>query len=128
MFQRNRNFGSIKIVKFHKHSLVPKWCDMIPDDAVAAVRQLKLASKLNRKRPYSELEDQSGTRMPAHSGQPMINKINERYTILLKDGVTAATVYPILSPLDIPIGLLHFYVMNTTWKSKEAKRCPFLIH
>lgn len=101
---------------------------MIPDDAVAAVRQLKLASKLNRKRPYSELEDQSGTRMPAHSGQPMINKINERYTILLKDGVTAATVYPILSPLDIPIGLLHFLCDEYNMEIERGETLPFLIH
>lgn len=98
---------------------------MIPDDAVAAVRQLKLASKLNRKRPYSELEDQSGTRMPAHSGQPMINKINERYTILLKDGVTAATIYPILSPLDIPIGLLHFLCDEYNMEIERGETLPF---
>ncbi|KAI5969594.1 SPT10 [Candida margitis] len=98
---------------------------MTHDDAVAAVRQSKQVNKSNRKRHHSVLDDPNHeTEVSSHSvTQP--NKINERYTILLKDGVTTATIYPISSPLDIPVGLLHFLCDEYNMEIERGETLPF---
>ncbi|KAI5948640.1 SPT10 [Candida theae] len=95
---------------------------MGPDDAVTALRQSRLASRPTRKRHYSETE---GQHVPTTDADPQPNKINERYTILLKDGVTTATIYPILSPLEIPIGLLHFLCDEYNMEIERGESLPF---
>jgi len=98
---------------------------MTPDDAVTAVRQLKLMIKPGRKRHHSDVEDQNGALPSTYRDQSTIPKISERYTILLKDGVTTATIYPILSPLDIPIGLLHFLCDEYNMEIERGETLPY---
>lgn len=100
---------------------------MTPDDAVTAVRQLKLMIKPGRKRHHSDVEDQNGALPSTYRDQSTIPKISERYTILLKDGVTTATIYPILSPLDIPIGLLHFLCDEYNMEIERGETLPYFI-
>ncbi|KAG5420605.1 SPT10 [Candida metapsilosis] len=98
---------------------------MTPDNAVSAVRQSKSATKPSRKRRHSELADHNGMEVTSRAEHQSTYKINERYTILLKDGVTTATIYPVLSPLEIPIGLLHFLCDEYNMEIDRGETLPF---
>lgn len=49
----------------------------------------------------------------------------ERYTVLLKDGETTATIYPIRQPLDLPPGLLGFLCDEFNMEVERGDTLPF---
>ncbi|KAI5962333.1 SPT10 [Candida pseudojiufengensis] len=61
---------------------------------------------------------------PDEDGQ-FVSPINDRVTILLKDGVTTATIYPILSPDSIPLGLLQFLCDEYNMEIERGETLPF---
>lgn len=51
--------------------------------------------------------------------------IIDRYTVLLKDGETTATIYPIHSPTDLPPGLLAFLCDEFNMEIERGDTSPF---
>ncbi|WLF79191.1 Protein spt10 [Lodderomyces elongisporus] len=51
--------------------------------------------------------------------------ITDRYTVLLKDGVTTATIYPISINDNIPYGLLHFLYEEYNMEIERGETLPF---
>ncbi|KAI3406073.2 SPT10 [Candida oxycetoniae] len=51
--------------------------------------------------------------------------INDRYTILLKDGVTTATIYPISTYTRVPFGLLNFLCEEYNMEIERGETLPF---
>ncbi|KAI0462228.1 hypothetical protein LJB42_004316 [Komagataella kurtzmanii] len=51
--------------------------------------------------------------------------IIERYTVLLKDGETTATIYPLYSPNELPPGLLQFLCDEFNMEIERGDTFPF---
>lgn len=49
----------------------------------------------------------------------------DRYTVLLRDGETTATIYPILSPSELPEGLLAFLCDEINMEIDRGETFPF---
>lgn len=50
----------------------------------------------------------------------------DRYTVLLRDGETTATIYPINSVEELPEGLLAFLCDEFNMEIEKGDQCPFL--
>ncbi|KAI5954572.1 SPT10 [Candida jiufengensis] len=82
---------------------------------IAPSRQIKRSTTQKRRR-LNEVSFQQ---------EQFISPINDRYTILLKDGVTTATIYPIISPDTIPLGLLQFLCDEYNMEIERGETLPF---
>jgi GNAT superfamily N-acetyltransferase len=59
--------------------------------------------------------------------RPQLDYLNiiDRYTVLLKDGETTATIYPIQSPQELPPGLLGFLCDEFNMEIERGETSPF---